>query len=124
MERVEDGSRLVSQAGETMTEIVSSVRRVSGIIAPGVSEQSDNVAQISQSVSQLDNMTQQNAALVGGIDGGLRIAACEQAVQLTRAVAQFKLPAEGMRLSRHEARWLLRHDALRPCWGKRSARLA
>ena len=104
MERVEDGSRLVSQAGETMTEIVSSVRRVSGIIeeiTAASSEQSDNVAQISQSVSQLDNMTQQNAALVEestAASESLR----EQAVQLTRAVAQFKLPAEGMRLSRHE----------------------
>ena len=104
VERVEDGSRLVSQAGETMTEIVSSVRRVSGIIeeiTAASSEQSDNVAQISQSVSQLDNMTQQNAALVEestAASESLR----EQAVQLTRAVAQFKLPAEGMRLSRHE----------------------
>jgi methyl-accepting chemotaxis protein len=57
----------VSQAGQTMTEIVSSVRRVSGIIeeiTAASAEQSDNVAQISQSVRQLDNMTQQNAALV------------------------------------------------------------
>ena len=74
-----------------MTEIVSSVRRVSGIIeeiTAASSEQSDNVAQISQSVSQLDNMTQQNAALVEestAASESLR----EQAVQLTRAVAQF-----------------------------------
>ena len=104
VERVEDGSRLVSQAGETMTEIVSSVRRVSGIIeeiTAASSEQSDNVAQISQSMTQLDNMTQQNAALVEESTAAFE-SLREQAVQLTRAVAQFKLPAEGMRLSRHE----------------------
>jgi methyl-accepting chemotaxis protein len=99
VERVEDGSRLVTQAGQTMTEIVGSVHRVSSIIGEitaSSSEQSDNVAQISQSVSQLDNMTQQNAALVEestAASESLR----EQAVQLTRAVAQFKLPTGGMR---------------------------
>jgi methyl-accepting chemotaxis protein len=101
VERVEDGSRLVSQAGQTMTEIVGSVHRVSSIIeeiTASSSEQSDNVAQISQSVSQLDNMTQQNAALVEestAASESLR----EQAVQLTRAVAQFKLPAGGVRVA-------------------------
>ncbi len=93
VERVEDGSRLVSQAGETMTEIVSSVRRVSGIIAEitaSSAEQSDNIGQISQSVSQLDQMTQQNAALVEestAASESLR----EQALQLASAVRQFKL---------------------------------
>ena len=125
VERVEDGSRLVSQAGETMTEIVSSVRRVSGIIeeiTAASSEQSDNVAQISQSVSQLDNMTQQNAALVEestAASESLR----EQAVQLTRAVAQFKLPSEGMRLSRHEDDGYS-HDAPEALLGQAVPRLA
>src|SRR3989344_4245062 len=67
VERVEDGSRLVSQAGQTMTEILSSVRRVSDIIAEitaSSAAQRANIGQISQSVSQLDQMTQQNAALV------------------------------------------------------------
>ncbi|EER58622.1 methyl-accepting chemotaxis sensory transducer [Acidovorax delafieldii 2AN] len=96
VERVEDGSRLVSQAGETMTEIVSSVRRVSGIISEitaSAAEQSDNIGHISQSVTQLDQMTQQNAALVEqstAASESLR----EQATQLTRAVSQFKLHGE------------------------------
>ncbi|MBW8462368.1 methyl-accepting chemotaxis protein, partial [Acidovorax sp.] len=90
---VEDGSRLVSQAGQTMTEIVSSVRRVSDIIAEitaSLAEQSDNIGQISQSVTQLDQMTQQNAALVEestAASESLR----EQAHHLTNAVSQFKL---------------------------------
>jgi len=93
VERVEDGSLLVSQAGQTMTEIVGSVRRVSGIIheiTASAAEQSDNIGHISQSVTQLDQMTQQNAALVEqstAASESLR----EQALQLTRAVSQFKL---------------------------------
>ena len=93
VERVEDGSRLVSQAGQTMTEIVGSVRRVSGIIheiTASAAEQSDNIGHISQSVTQLDQKTQQNAALVEqstAASESLR----EQALQLTRAVSQFKL---------------------------------
>ena len=93
VERVEDGSRFVSQAGQTMTEIVGSVRRVSGIIheiTASAAEQSDNIGHISQSVTQLDRMTQQNAALVEqstAASESLR----EQALQLTRAVSQFKL---------------------------------
>jgi len=93
VERVEGGSRLVGEAGATMTEIVGSVRRVHGIIAEitaAASEQSDNIGQISQSVSQLDQMTQQNAALVEestAASESLR----EQASQLSLAVSQFKL---------------------------------
>ncbi len=97
VERVEGGSRLVGEAGATMTEIVNSVRRVHGIISEitaSASEQSDNIGQISQSVSQLDQMTQQNAALVEqstAASESLR----EQASQLTRAVSQFKLASHG-----------------------------
>ena len=93
VERVEDGSRLVTQAGQTMTEIVNSVRRVSGIISEitaSSAEQSDNIGQISQSVTQLDQMTQQNAALVEqstAASESLR----EQAQHLASAVSQFKL---------------------------------
>ncbi|CAM3486990.1 methyl-accepting chemotaxis protein [Paracidovorax anthurii] len=97
VERVEDGSRLVSQAGATMTEIVDSVRRVSEMISEitnSSAEQSDNIGQISQSVSQLDQMTQQNAALVEqstAASESLR----EQAVQLTHAVSRFHLDGAG-----------------------------
>ena len=72
---------------------MSSVRRVSDIIAEitaSSAEQSDNIGQISQSVTQLDQMTQQNAALVEestAASESLR----EQAHQLTSAVSQFKL---------------------------------
>lgn len=67
VERVEQGSTLVDQAGATMTEVVTSIRRVTDImreISAASSEQSLEVLQIEQAVSQMDQTTQQNAALV------------------------------------------------------------
>ena len=93
VERVEQGSALVDQAGVTMTEVVSSIRRVTDImgeISAASTEQSAGVAQIGEAVTQMDQATQQNAALVEE-----SAAAAEslktQAQQLVQAVAVFKL---------------------------------
>jgi methyl-accepting chemotaxis protein len=67
VERVESGARLVDAAGGTMEEIVASVQRVSDIIAEvsaATTEQSHDIGTVNTSVSQLEEMTQQNAALV------------------------------------------------------------
>lgn len=67
VERVESGSRLVQDAGTTMGEIVASVQRVTDIIGEitaAAQEQRDGIDQINLAVTQLDQMTQQNAALV------------------------------------------------------------
>jgi len=67
VDRVEAGSRLVAEAGKTMSEIVGSVQRVSDIIGEitaAAGEQSDGIGQVNVAVNQLDQMTQQNAALV------------------------------------------------------------
>jgi methyl-accepting chemotaxis protein len=67
VDKVETGSRLVADAGQTMSEIVSSVQRVSDIIGEitaAAGEQSDGIGQVNVAVTQLDQMTQQNAALV------------------------------------------------------------
>ena len=91
VDRVEAGSRLVGSAGDSMTAIVASVQRVSDIIGEitaAASEQSDGIGSINQSVAQLDQMTQQNAALVeqsAAAAESLR----EQARQLTDAVGVF-----------------------------------
>ncbi len=64
---VETGSRLVGEAGSTMTEIVTQVRRVAdliGEIGSATQEQTTGIGQVSEAVSQLDKVTQQNAALV------------------------------------------------------------
>ena len=67
VERVESGSRLVGDAGRTMNEIVASVQRVSDIIGEitaSAAEQSQGIGEVNTAVTQLDQMTQQNAALV------------------------------------------------------------
>jgi methyl-accepting chemotaxis protein len=67
VERVEHGTTLVDQAGTTMTEVVGSIRRVTdmmGEISAASAEQSQGVAQIGEAITQMDTVTQQNAALV------------------------------------------------------------
>ena len=65
--KVESGSELVTRAGETMGEIVQAVRRVTDImgeISAASEEQSDGIEQVNRAVTQMDSVTQQNAALV------------------------------------------------------------
>jgi methyl-accepting chemotaxis protein len=67
VERVEQGTALVDQAGQTMDEVVTSIRRVSDIVGEISSasvEQSTGVGQVCEAVGQMDHVTQQNAALV------------------------------------------------------------
>jgi aerotaxis receptor len=67
VEKVESGSRLVADAGQTMTEVVSQVKRVNDLIAEitvASKEQTIGISQVGQAVAQLDQMTQQNAAMV------------------------------------------------------------
>jgi methyl-accepting chemotaxis protein len=97
VDKVESGSRLVANAGETMQEIVGSVQRVTDIIGEitaAAAEQSEGIGQVNTSVVQLDQMTQQNAALVEQ-----SAAAAEslkhQAATLAKAVGTFKLDASG-----------------------------
>ena len=95
VERVEVGSRLVTDAGATMSELVASVQRVSEIIAEisiAAGEQSQGIGQVNSSVTQLDQMTQQNSALVeqsAAAAQSLR----EQAQRLTQVVSTFELTA-------------------------------
>jgi methyl-accepting chemotaxis protein len=93
VQRVEQGTTLVDQAGVTMTEIVSSIKRVTDImseISAASVEQSQGVAQVGQAVTQMDQTTQQNAALVeesAAAAESLKV----QAQQLVQVVAVFKL---------------------------------
>jgi len=67
VEKVESGSTLVADAGQTMTEVVSQVRRVYDLITEitaASKEQAIGIAQVGQAVAQLDEMTQQNASMV------------------------------------------------------------
>ncbi len=92
VDNVESGSRLVQEAGSTMSDIVSGVQRVTDIIAEisaAASEQSGGIGQVGQAVSQLDQMTQQNAALVEQSAAAAE-ALRQQADRLSEAVRAFR----------------------------------
>jgi methyl-accepting chemotaxis protein len=97
--KVDVGSKQVDQAGTTMTEIVQAVKRVTDImaeIAAASNEQSSGIEQVNQAVIQMDEVTQQNAALVEEAAAAAE-AMQEQAEVLMHAVSTFKL--EGGRAS-------------------------
>ncbi len=106
VEKVEGGSRLVADAGRTMTEIVGSVQRVSDIIGEitaAATEQSQGIGEVNTSVSQLDQMTQQNAALVEQSAAAAE-SLKEQAARLSDVVATFQLERPGPTSARPQSR--------------------
>jgi len=91
--RVESGSKLVDDAGRTMDEIVTSVKRVTDImseIAAASIEQSSGIEQVNQAITQMDEVTQQNAALVEQAAAAAESLE-EQAGSLSETVSMFKL---------------------------------
>ena len=115
VEQVDTGARLVDQAGATMTEIVSSVRRVTDImseIAAASQEQLSGIQHVNDAIAEMDQTTQQNAALVeqaSAAAGTLR----EQAGHLADAVRVFKLNGEAG-AGRSASVTPLRRPALKP----------
>ena len=93
VEKVENGTQLVSEAGRSMEGIVAQVQRVSdliGEISSGTSEQTTGISQVGEAVTQLDQVTQQNAALVeqsAAAADSLR----NQAAKLAEVVSVFRL---------------------------------
>jgi methyl-accepting chemotaxis protein len=93
VQKVEAGSVLVESAGQTMQEIVGSVSKVSGVIEEirtAANDQFEGIQLISDAMAQIDQATQQNAAMVEASAAGAQSLA-EEANQLTRAVAVFRL---------------------------------
>ena len=91
--KVDDGAKLVAEAGSTMSEIESSIQRVTDImseISAASVEQSAGIAQINQAVIQMDETTQQNAALVEEASAAAE-ALQEQAQTMAQAIGSFKL---------------------------------
>jgi methyl-accepting chemotaxis protein len=93
VEKVDTGSRLVDQAGKTMAEVVASISRVTNImneITTASDEQRDGIEQVNQAITQMDAVTQQNAALV---EEAAAAAASmqEQSARLSQVVGVFKL---------------------------------
>ena len=92
VDRVEVGSKLVDDAGKTMDEIVSQVKRVSdliGDISTATAEQSAGIGQVGQAISHLDQITQQNAALVEQSAAASQ-SLQQQAARLVEAVSVFR----------------------------------
>ncbi|WER49758.1 methyl-accepting chemotaxis protein [Cupriavidus sp. WKF15] len=112
-QRVESGTRLVAEAGQTMGEIVQAVRRVTDImneIGAASQEQTSGIEQVNQAVTQMDQVTQQNAALVeeaAAAAGSLE----EQARKLKSVVSVFNLGAAAGTVSQPAANAL---QAVRP----------
>jgi methyl-accepting chemotaxis protein len=93
VERVEVGTAQVDQAGETMREVVGSIKRVTDIMAEisaASLEQSSGVSQVGEAVSQMDQVTQQNAALVEESAAAAE-SLKQQALQLVQIVSVFRL---------------------------------
>ncbi len=109
VDKVATGARLVQEAGSTMQEIVHSVQRVSDIIGEITSasaEQSGGIHQVNEAVTQLDQMTQQNAALVeesAAAAQSLR----DQAARLSQTVGQFRLNPSAQASASHSRQALL-----------------
>jgi len=96
VKKIESGNMLVGKSGETMKEIVTSIKRVNDImseIAAASAEQSTGIEEISNAVSQMDEMTQQNAALVEEAAAASE-SLQSQAQQLTQRVAMFRVVDE------------------------------
>ncbi|RTL24060.1 MAG: HAMP domain-containing protein [Burkholderiales bacterium] len=95
VDKVETGSRQVTEAGEAVRDIVEQVNRVTGLIAEiagTASEQSRGIEQVNDAVTQMDQVTQQNAALVEE-SAAAAVSLAQQAQALAGAVARFQVDA-------------------------------
>ncbi|EHP43923.1 methyl-accepting chemotaxis sensory transducer [Cupriavidus basilensis OR16] len=97
LKQIQDGSTLAGEAGQTMDSVTKAVARVSSIvedIASASMEQSRGIEQVNQAISQMDQVTQQNAAMVEQAASASR-ALEEQGRELNEVVAFFRLPGAG-----------------------------
>jgi len=112
IQRVTDGSTLVDQSGKTLEEIVGSVKRVTDIIAEiaaASQEQASGIDQVNKAIMQMDETTQQNAALVEEATSASQ-SMKEQAVELMRQVNFFKLTGTGAERSGRPSGGAARQD--------------
>jgi methyl-accepting chemotaxis protein len=101
VEKVEDGTKLVAQAGKTMEEIVNAIRGVTAImseISAASMEQTSGIEQVNQAIGQMDDVTQQNAALVEQAAAAAESME-EQTQNLAATVAHFKLDSNSLRVA-------------------------
>jgi methyl-accepting chemotaxis protein len=97
VQKVDEGSTLVAQSGQTLEHIVGAVKKVSDIIAEiaaSSQEQSSGIEQVNKAVMELDEMTQQNAALVEQATAASK-SLSDQSRALSDEVSQFQFKAQG-----------------------------
>ncbi|AXW87596.1 chemotaxis protein [Lonsdalea britannica] len=122
--RVDEGSKLVETAGETMGEIVGAVTRVTDImgeIASASDEQSKGIDQVGQAVTEMDRVTQQNASLVEE-SASAAVALEEQVRGLNHSVSLFRLPEERSSYRPAIAPAVAKTALLSPATGKSSGK--
>ncbi len=116
VEKVGSGSKLVDEAGKTMAEIVTSIKRVTDIMAEittASQEQSAGIEQVNEAIAQMDDVTQQNAALVeeaAAASASLE----EQALNLTGAISIFKVGSAATAAIPRRSAEVVRLPAARP----------
>jgi methyl-accepting chemotaxis protein len=101
VQKVEHGTKLVNSSGEELKQIVASVDRVAGMVAEissAAQEQSAGIEQINKAVSQMDEITQKNAALVEESSASSESMA-QKAGELKEAVSRFKIDETNLHLS-------------------------
>jgi methyl-accepting chemotaxis protein len=106
VDKVDAGSKLVDEAGQTMDLIVTSIKQVADImgeITAATQEQSNGIEEVNQAITQMDEMTQQNAALVEQAAAAAE-SMQEQAQKLAAAVSIFRLLGDEQMLARPAAR--------------------
>jgi methyl-accepting chemotaxis protein len=104
VEKVDGGSKLVDEAGKTMAEIVASVRHVTDImseITAASQEQSTGIEEVNRAITQMDEMTQQNAALVEQAAAAAQ-SMQHQAAALAQAISVFKLEESAPRMQSNQ----------------------
>jgi len=123
VEKVDTGSKLVNDAGASMVEIVAQVKRVTdliGEISSATQEQSAGIGEVNTAMSQMDQVTQQNAALVEQSAAAAQ-SLKDQAAQLSQAVAVFKLSAAATQVAIAQASASSRTTTAAPARAKRAA---
>jgi methyl-accepting chemotaxis protein len=116
VDKVDAGSKLVDEAGQTMDLIVTSIKQVADImgeITAATQEQSNGIEEVNQAITQMDEMTQQNAALVEQAAAAAESME-EQAHKLTAAVSIFKLIGDDVKQARVASRQARSEPAAAP----------
>jgi len=125
VKKVEDGSVLVTQSGNTLEKIVASVKKVSDIvaeIAAASREQSSGIEQVNRAVMQMDELTQQNAALVEEATAASQ-AMAEQVRGLNEMLARYRVAEGGLTTVTARASSTERRSGSRP-WSGKAAKVA